>query len=223
MVTSETLSFPYNAFDERGNLLWDTDAPYMVEDGDMATFDKHKFGWLEPPGMSLIEPNLSVMARLKTDIVESFGLTSTIFGETGNMRDVGEPGLARVNLLMEFTVRRYQAMYALFLNDVINVAAEYARVWLNIDLPTEYESIEFVWPPFAPESDGEKADEIAKKVALGLPKAKALEELGYANGEALVAEAAGEEAGSYFIPHSMYDVSNPDPAVEESLDGIIDG
>jgi hypothetical protein len=156
--TKALLAAPYNAFDDKGNLIWDTSKPYMVDDADMATFDKSKFGWIEPPGMALVEPLAKTLDALKWEVSESFGLTQAIFGQTGNIRDVGAPGLERVNLLMEFTVARYQTRYSAFLSDVANVARDYAVTWLGADLPTEYKAVAFTWPEFAPESMAEKAD-----------------------------------------------------------------
>jgi hypothetical protein len=218
--TKALLTAPYNAFDDKGNLIWDTSKPYMVDDADMATFDKSKFGWIQPPGMSLVEPLLATLSRLERDTQVSFGLTPAIFGETGTMRDIGAPGLERVNLLMEFTVNRYQTRYNTFLSDLANAARDLAVAWLQADLPTEYKGVAFTWPEFAPESMAEKADTGAKMIAAGASKQESLRYMGVENPAQIVAEANAENAGQFALPHDPYDPENPDPALDDKVDGL---
>lgn len=220
--TKALLAAPEQAFDDRMNLVWDTDRPLYVDRADAATFDKNKFGWIEPPGMNIIEPNLAVLDKLEKDIYAAFGLTKIIYGDTGNIRDTGEPGLARMNLMMEFTVTRYQKMFGNFMGDAFNVAREFAREWLDYDdLPEEYEPLDFSWPNFAPLSELEKAQEVSAKVALGLPKSKGLEEMGYSNAADLLQEQAEEEAGN-LLAHSPYDDNDPDPEIEKRINELLD-
>lgn len=208
--TKALLAAPYNAFDDRGNLVWDTSKPYMVDDADMATFDKAKFGWLMPPGMSLVDPLLATLSRMERDVQVSFGLTPAIFGETGTMRDIGAPGLERVNLLMEFTVARYQERFSSFLSDLANAARDYAVTWLGVtDLPADKVEVRFTWPEFAPESMMEKAATAAALLAAGAPKAEALRYIGFENPEALVAQAQAEQANQFVVPHSPFEVPAP--------------
>lgn len=217
--TKALLAAPANAFDETGKLAWDTNRPYMIEDQDLANFDKTKLGWLDPPGSTLIEPNLAVLDRLEKDVFNTFGLTRIIYGDTEGTRDVGEPGLERLNLMMEFTVKRYQHNYGMFLTDTMNVAAEFGRLWLNLNLPEGNTDLEWTWPDFSPQSDLEKAQAIAAKLPLGLSKTQALRELGYENPEEIVNEANQEAAGAVIMPHSPY--VGLDPDLEEQIDAAL--
>lgn len=221
--TRALLAAPRSAFDDRGVLVWDTNRPLMVDEADAATFDIKKYGFVDVPGRDLIEPSQDALDRYKADVYESFGITKIIAAETGNMRDVGEPGLTRANLLMEFTTNEYQKKYAMFLSQAINVSREFARNWLNYsDLPDSNQEITFKWEDFAPESDLEKAQTAKAKMDTGLPARVALEEQGYKNVDELMTEKMNEINSQTIIPHSPYSLNSPDEEIEAALDEIIE-
>jgi hypothetical protein len=221
--TKALLSAPEFAFSDQGRLVWDTQRPLMIESTEMPNWNKDSYGWQEPPGANIIEPNLKVLDQLEKDVYNSFGLVKQIFGDTGQMRDVGSPGLRRSAILTEQTVRRYQKAYEAFLGDLVNVSAQFSREWLDVDsLPDTYTTVEFLWESFAPTTEFEKAQELEVKMRLGLPKVQALRELGYSNAEELVAQQQSEMEGQLIFPHSPYDPANPDPAIEEGLNRVLE-
>ncbi len=208
---------PAEAFDERGDLIWELEAPLKIDREMAPHWKKAEYGFMEAPGGGIIEPLTAFLDDLKEEVFASFGLTPGVYGETGGMRDVSEPGIARANLTTEYTVRMWQSAYSRFLTQLVLSAYEMTRVTVDSSLP-ELENkttIDWQWQDFAPESERESADLAEIELRLGLPKRVVWERrLGIANAQELIDEAAKESAGQFIDPKRGDDTDLADDEID---------